>query len=54
MAVPKRKKSRANTRTRRAHWMAKAKAPDLVPIVVDGKRILVPRRLVPHFQRPRR
>ncbi|GII59572.1 50S ribosomal protein L32-2 [Planotetraspora thailandica] len=44
MAVPKRRTSRSNTRSRRSQW--KAKAPDLVPIVVDGHRLLVPRRLV--------
>ncbi|GAA2338383.1 50S ribosomal protein L32 [Saccharopolyspora halophila] len=49
MAVPKRKKSRANTRTRRSQW--KAAAPDLVPIVVDGERKLVPRALIRHFHR---
>ena len=47
MAVPKRKKSRSNTRTRRAQW--KAAPVDLVPIVVDGRRKLVPRRLLRHF-----
>jgi large subunit ribosomal protein L32 len=47
MAVPKRKMSRANTRTRRSQW--KATAPELVPIVVDGKRKLVPRALIRHF-----
>ncbi|GAB3383328.1 50S ribosomal protein L32 [Amycolatopsis echigonensis] len=49
MAVPKRKMSRSNTRSRRSQW--KATAPDLVPIVVDGKRKLVPRKLIKHFQR---
>ncbi|MGA6167590.1 50S ribosomal protein L32 [Amycolatopsis magusensis] len=49
MAVPKRRTSRSNTRHRRARW--KAAAPDLVPIVVDGQRQLVPRRLIGHFQR---
>ncbi|MCO1578360.1 50S ribosomal protein L32 [Crossiella sp. SN42] len=44
MAVPKRRMSRSNTRSRRAQW--KAEAPDLVPVVVKGKKILVPRRLV--------
>ncbi|GAA1285593.1 50S ribosomal protein L32-2 [Planotetraspora silvatica] len=44
MAVPKRKTSRSNTRSRRSQW--KAQALDLVPIVLDGRRILVPRRLV--------
>jgi large subunit ribosomal protein L32 len=49
MAVPKRKTSRSNTRHRRAQW--KAVAPELVPIVVNGKRILVPRHLIPAYQR---
>lgn len=49
MAVPKRKMSRSNTRHRRSQW--KAKAPELVPIVVDGKRKLVPRRLVTFYTR---
>lgn len=47
MAVPKRKKSRANTRSRRSQW--KATAPDLVPITVAGERKLVPRRLVKYY-----
>lgn len=51
MAVPKRKTSRSNTRSRRARWLAGAKAPELVPITVNGERRLVPRRLVKHFQR---
>jgi large subunit ribosomal protein L32 len=50
MAVPKRKTSRSNTRHRRAQW--KAVAPDLVPIIVDGKRKLVPRALIRHFHSP--
>lgn len=49
MAVPKRRTSRSNTRHRRARW--KATAPELVPIVVDGRRILVPRHLIPAYQR---
>ena len=44
MAVPTRKVSRSNTRHRRSQW--KAKAPDLVPVVVDGRRRLIPRRLI--------
>jgi large subunit ribosomal protein L32 len=47
MAVPKRKKSRSNTRSRRSRW--KAAAVDLVPIKVDGEVQLVPRRLMRHF-----
>lgn len=48
MAVPKRKTSRSNTRHRRSQW--KATVPDLVPVVVDGKRLLVPRKLIPAYQ----
>ena len=44
MAVPKRKMSRANTRSRRAQW--KASPPDLVPLTVNGRTVVVPRRLV--------
>lgn len=51
VAVPKRKMSRSNTRHRRSQW--KATAPELVPIVVDGKRQLVPRNLIPYFQQQR-
>ncbi|MEV1170884.1 50S ribosomal protein L32 [Nonomuraea sp. NPDC049784] len=49
MAVPKRKTSRSNTRHRRRQW--KATVPDLVPITVNGRRLLVPRRLVRAYQR---
>jgi large subunit ribosomal protein L32 len=49
MAVPKRRKSRATTRSRRSQW--KAGTPDLVPIDVGGKRIRVPRALVRAYQR---
>ena len=52
MAVPKRRTSRSNTRSRRSQW--KATAPDLVPIMVDGKRLLVPRSLISHFHRSAR
>ncbi|GMA38333.1 50S ribosomal protein L32 [Mobilicoccus caccae] len=44
MAVPKRKMSRSNTRSRRAQW--KATPADLVPVTVQGRRVQVPRRLV--------
>jgi large subunit ribosomal protein L32 len=49
MAVPKRKTSRSNTRHRRSQW--KASVPDLVPISVNGRELLVPRRLVRAYQR---
>jgi large subunit ribosomal protein L32 len=49
MAVPKRRTSRSNTRSRRAQW--KATPPDLVPVTIAGRRHLVPRRLVRAYQR---
>ncbi|UGQ11537.1 50S ribosomal protein L32 [Yinghuangia sp. ASG 101] len=49
MAVPKRRMSRGNTRSRRAQW--KATRPDLVPTTIDGREHLVPRRLVRAYQR---
>ncbi|EWC60925.1 LSU ribosomal protein L32p [Actinokineospora spheciospongiae] len=50
MAVPKRKTSRSNTRSRRAQW--KATAPDLVPVTaLDGRKLMVPRGLVKAYQR---
>ena len=42
MAVPKRRMSRANTRSRRAQW--KAKSPELVNVTVSGQQHKVPRR----------
>ena len=53
MAVPKRRMSRSNTRSRKAQWTRKVRdnAPDLVPISVDGQRTLVPRHLVPAYRR---
>ncbi|WP_080597804.1 50S ribosomal protein L32 [Rhodococcus rhodochrous] len=44
-AVPKRRTSRANTRSRRAQWTA-ATPPTLVPITLSGTTFRVPRRLV--------
>ncbi|WP_227996909.1 50S ribosomal protein L32 [Nocardia australiensis] len=44
MAVPKRRMSRSNTRSRRAQW--KATPPDLVPVSVGGVVRKVPRRLL--------
>ncbi|UBU17868.1 50S ribosomal protein L32 [Nonomuraea gerenzanensis] len=49
MAVPKRRTSRGNTRHRRSQW--KAAAAHLVPITVDGRELLVPRRLVRAYRR---
>jgi large subunit ribosomal protein L32 len=50
MAVPKRRTSRSNTRHRRSQW--KATAPDLVSVrTLDGKELLVPRRLVAAYKR---
>jgi large subunit ribosomal protein L32 len=49
MAVPKRKMSRSNTRTRRSQW--KAAAPDLVTVRVSGREYRVPRNLVRAYQR---
>lgn len=43
MAVPKRRKSRSRTRSRRARWLATASVPDLVEVTtMDGRRIKVP------------
>lgn len=44
MAVPKRRMSRANTRSRRAQW--KAEAIGLVTVSVAGRAHKVPRRLL--------
>lgn len=49
MAVPKRRMSRSNTRTRRSQW--RAKTPDLVPLTLGGRTHLVPRNLVPAYRR---
>ncbi|HHT41636.1 MAG TPA: 50S ribosomal protein L32 [Actinomyces sp.] len=48
MAVPKRKMSRSNTRTRRSTW--KADLPELQTIRVQGREIRVPRRLVKAYK----
>lgn len=44
MAVPKRRMSRANTRSRRAQW--KTEATGLVNVTVAGRQHKVPRRLL--------
>ncbi|MFW7415705.1 50S ribosomal protein L32 [Demequina sp. SO4-18] len=49
MAVPKRKKSRSRTRSRRSQW--KATSADLVPVTVDGVTHRVPHPLVRAVQR---
>ncbi len=49
VAVPKRRTSRSNTRHRRSQW--KAAVPELVPITVNGRDLLVPRRLIRAYQR---
>ncbi|WP_083884304.1 50S ribosomal protein L32 [Nocardia higoensis] len=49
MAVPKRRMSRSNTRSRRSQW--KAKAPELVTVTVAGVSHRVPRRLVAAVRR---
>ena len=43
MAVPKRRMSRSNTRSRRSQW--KAETPALVSVSVGGRTYKVPRRL---------
>lgn len=49
MAVPKRKMSRSNTRTRRSAW--KANLTSLQTIKVQGREIRVPRRLAKAYQK---
>lgn len=44
MAVPKFRKSRANTRARRSQWKAKEVA--LQEVRIDGQTVRIPRRLV--------
>jgi len=44
MAVPKRRMSRANTRSRRAQW--KAAKTELVGVTLQGHKHKVPRRLL--------
>ncbi|MEU3017450.1 MULTISPECIES: 50S ribosomal protein L32 [unclassified Nocardiopsis] len=49
MAVPKRRKSRSNTRTRRSQW--KAAPPELVTLHLRGREYRVPRGLVAAYRR---
>ncbi|MEE6137195.1 50S ribosomal protein L32 [Mycobacterium sp. 050128] len=44
MAVPKRRMSRSNTRSRRSQW--KAEKTELVGVTVAGQKHKVPRRLL--------
>ena len=44
MAVPKRKMSRSNTRSRRSQWKADNVA--LQEVTIDGQTVRIPRRLV--------
>lgn len=44
MAVPKRRMSRSNTRSRRSQW--KATAAELVGVSVSGRQHKVPRRFL--------
>lgn len=50
MAVPKRKMSRANTRSRRSQWKAAA-VPLTTARTPDGATVEVPRRLVRAVER---
>ena len=46
MALPKERKSRANTRTRRSQW--KAQAPQLATVTTpEGETVQVPQNLAP-------
>ncbi|MCK6210615.1 MULTISPECIES: 50S ribosomal protein L32 [Georgenia] len=49
MAVPKRKMSRSNTRSRRSQW--KAELTELVAVRVQGREVKVPRRLAKAYQK---
>ncbi|MDO5672379.1 MAG: 50S ribosomal protein L32 [Actinomycetaceae bacterium] len=49
MAVPKRKMSRANTRTRRSTW--KADLTQLDNVRIHGRKMAIPRRLVKAYQK---
>lgn len=49
MAVPKRKMSRSNTRSRRSQW--KAKLTELQPVRVGGREKRIPRRLAKAAQK---
>ena len=48
MAVPKRKMSRSNTRSRRSQW--KAQLTELQTVRVQGRDVRIPRRLVKAYK----
>lgn len=48
MAVPKRKMSRSNTRSRRSQW--KAELTELQTIRVRGRELRIPRKLAKAYQ----
>lgn len=48
MAVPKRKMSRSNTRSRRSQW--KAELTTLDAVRVQGREVRIPRRLHKAYQ----
>ncbi len=48
MAVPKRKMSRSNTRSRRSQWKAELTA--LQTVRVQGREVRIPRKLVKAYQ----
>ncbi|MFC7405190.1 50S ribosomal protein L32 [Georgenia alba] len=49
MAVPKRKMSRSNTRSRRSQW--KAELTELVTVRAQGREVKVPRRLAKAYKK---
>lgn len=49
MAVPKRKMSRSNTRSRRSQW--KAELTELQSVRVRGRVLRIPRRLAKAYQK---
>lgn len=48
MAVPKRKMSRSNTRSRRSQW--KAELTELQTVRVRGREVRIPRKLAKAYQ----
>ena len=48
MAVPKRKMSRSNTRSRRSQW--KAELTELVQVRVGGREVAIPRRFAKAYK----